>query len=99
MPFYNVENYVGRCLDSLFTQTYKNIEYVFVDNCSTDASREIVAKSIVKYGMAEQCKVIVHEQNMGISVSRNDCLDNMTGDYFYLLIATTILTMIWWNYW
>lgn len=82
VPFYNVENYVGRCLESLFTQTYKNIEYIFVDNCSTDASREIVAKSITKYGMSEQCRVIVHEKNMGISVSRNDCLDNMTGDYF-----------------
>ena len=82
VPFYNVENYVGRCLESLFTQTYKNIEYIFVDNCSTDASREIVAKSITKYGMSEQCRVIVHERNMGISVSRNDCLDNMTGDYF-----------------
>lgn len=82
VPFYNVENYIGRCLESLFTQTYKNIEYIFVDNCSTDASREIVAKSITRYGMSEQCRVIVHEQNMGISASRNDCLDNMTGDYF-----------------
>ena len=82
VPFYNVEMYVGRCVESLFTQSYKHIEYIFVDNCSTDGSRDVIARNIAKYGMSKQCKMIVHEQNMGISASRNDCLDNMTGDYF-----------------
>jgi glycosyltransferase involved in cell wall biosynthesis len=82
VPFYNVENYVGRCVESLFTQTYRNIEFVFVDNCSTDRSREIVNANIAKYDVADKCKMIVHEKNMGISVSRNDCLNHATGDYF-----------------
>ena len=82
VPFYNVEKYVGRCMESLFTQSYKHIEFIFVDNCSTDGSRDVIERSIAKYGVSEQCKMIVHEQNMGISASRNDCLDNMTGDYF-----------------
>ena len=82
VPFYKVENYVGRCVDSLFSQTYKNIEYIFVNNCSPDRSMEVINSFIEKYGVADQCKMIVHEQNQGISASRNDCLDNMTGDYF-----------------
>ena len=82
VPFYNVEKYVGRCAESLFSQTYQNIEYVFVNDCTPDKSMEIINGMIDKYGVSSQCKMIIHDQNQGISASRNDCLDNMTGDYF-----------------
>lgn len=85
VPFYMVENYVGRCVESLFTQTYSNIEYIFVNNCSPDKSMEVINEYIEKYGVADKCKMIVHEQNQGISASRNDCLDNMSGDYFLFI--------------
>lgn len=82
VPFYNVEKYVGRCVESLFTQTYQNIEYVFVNDCTPDKSAEVIRYYIEKYHIAHRCKMITHQQNQGISASRNDCLDNMTGDYF-----------------
>ena len=82
VPFYKVDKYVGRCVESLFTQTYKNIEYVFVNDCTPDRSMEVINEMIDKYGVSSQCKMIIHDQNQGISASRNDCLDNMTGDYF-----------------
>ena len=82
VPFYKVEKYVGRCVESLFTQTYKNIEYVFVNDCTPDKSAEVIQKYIDYYNIADKCKMITHDQNQGISASRNDCLDNMTGDYF-----------------
>ena len=85
VPFYNVEKYVGRCVESLFSQTYKNIEYIFVNDCTPDRSLEVISKYITKYDVADKCKIITHKQNMGISSSRNDCLDNMTGDYFLFI--------------
>ena len=85
VPFFKVEQYVGRCVESLFTQTYKNIEYIFVNDCSPDKSMEVINSMIDKYDMASKCKIIVHENNLGISASRNDCLDNMTGDYFLFI--------------
>ena len=85
VPFFKVEQYVGRCVESLFTQTYKNIEYIFVNDCSPDNSMEVINEKIAEYDMASKCKIIVHEKNQGISVSRNDCLDNMTGDYFLFI--------------
>lgn len=85
VPFYKVEDYVGRCVESLFTQTYKNIEYVFVNDCTPDKSMEVINEMIDKYGVSSQCKMIVHDRNQGISASRNDCLDNMTGDYFLFI--------------
>lgn len=85
VPFYKVEKYVGRCVDSLFSQTYKNIEYIFVNDCTPDKSMDVINEHIKKYGVAEKCKMIIHETNQGISASRNDCLDNMTGDYFLFI--------------
>lgn len=85
VPFYNVEKYVGRCVESLFSQTYKNIEYVFVNDCSPDNSLEVVINKIEEFHVSEKCKLIIHEKNLGISASRNDCLDNMTGDYFLFI--------------
>lgn len=85
VPFFKVEKYVGRCVESLFTQTYPNIEYVFVNDCTPDKSMDVINDYIFKYGVAEKCKIIVHEENQGISASRNDCLDNMTGDYFLFI--------------
>jgi glycosyltransferase involved in cell wall biosynthesis len=85
VPFYKVENYVGRCVESLFTQTYKNIEYVFVNDCTPDGSMEVINEKIDKHGMNDKCKMIIHNQNQGISASRNDCLDNMTGDFFLFI--------------
>ena len=82
VPFYKVERYVGRCIESLFTQTYQNLEYVFVNDCSPDNSMDVINSKIAEYGSVGKCKIITHSQNMGISASRNDCLDNMTGDYF-----------------
>ena len=85
VPFYKVEKYVGRCVESLFTQTYQNIEYVFVNDCTPDKSMEVINGYIAKFGVEEKCKMIIHEKNQGISASRNDCLDNMTGDYFLFI--------------
>lgn len=85
VPFYNVEKYVGRCVESLFTQSYKNLEYIFVNDSSPDRSMDVIEHYMKKYGVVDCCKMIVHEKNLGISASRNDCLDNMTGDYFLFI--------------
>jgi glycosyltransferase involved in cell wall biosynthesis len=85
VPFYNVEKYVGRCVDSLFNQSYKNIEYIFVNDCTPDRSLEIINQYIDKYSIRDKCKIINHPHNQGISSSRNDCLDNATGDYLLFI--------------
>ena len=42
IPIYNVEKYIERCAHSLFQQSYKNIEYIFVDDCTKDRSIELL---------------------------------------------------------
>ena len=43
-PVYNVERYIDKTLESVFAQTYKDIEIVLVDDCSKDKSAQIIAK-------------------------------------------------------
>ena len=85
VPLYKVEKYVGKCMESIFRQTYKNIEYVFVNDCTPDKSMEVINENIDKYDVRDKCKIIEHKTNKGISTSRNDCLDNATGDYILFI--------------
>lgn len=82
VPIYNVENYISQCLDSIFSQTYNNVEYVFVDDCSTDKSYDVLIDTLKKNNIpANRYTIIRHKQNEGIAVSRADCIANAKGEY------------------
>ena len=82
MPIYKVEQYLEKTLNSIFTQTYQNIYYVFVNDYSPDNSLQVLKNTISKHGIDESRYIIVnHEQNEGIAVSRTDCIANAKGDY------------------
>ena len=49
VPIYNVENYLFRCLDSIVSQTYQNIELICVNDGSTDNSQLIVDEYKCKF--------------------------------------------------
>lgn len=42
VPVYNVERYIEKCAVSLFEQTYENIEYVFINDCTKDLSIDVL---------------------------------------------------------
>ena len=82
MPIYKVEQYLEKTLNSIFTQTYQNIDYVFVNDCSPDNSLQVLKDTIEKHGIEESRYTILnHEQNEGIAVSRADCIANAKGVY------------------
>ena len=82
IPVYNVEAYIEKCARSLFEQTLDDLEYVFVDDCSTDRSREILASVLDEYPKRrQQTKIIHHAKNLGVSVSRMEAIRNTIGAY------------------
>lgn len=82
VPFYNVECFFKRTLISLFGQSYPFIEFVFIDDCSTDKSYDILSEMLETYNhLKNKVKIIRHSSNKGISVSRNDALMNATGTF------------------
>lgn len=75
---YNTESYVSKCLDSLLKQTYKNIELIVIDDCSTDSSLKILKK----YAKDNSNIILINnKENKGLSYSRNIGLENATGEY------------------
>lgn len=82
VPVYNASKYIVRCCKSLFGQTYTNIEFVIVNDCSTDSSLSLIETTISEYSeRISQVKIINHSVNKGSAASRNTALDNSTGDY------------------
>ena len=72
VPIYNVEKYIERCARSLFEQTYRDIEYIFVDDCTPDNSIEILKIIIQDYPhRKEHIRIISHEKNRGLAAARN----------------------------
>jgi len=83
IPIYNVEQNIERCARSLFEQTFKKIEFVFVNDCSPDNSIQILKKVIDEYPeRKDQVTIFNHENNKGVAASRNTGLDKARGEYF-----------------
>lgn len=82
IPIYGVEKYIERCAISLFEQTYSNIEYIFVNDCTIDNSVNILKSTINRYpNRINQIKIINHKQNMGLGAARNTGIENATGEF------------------
>ena len=80
MPNYNGEKYLNETIESVLSQTYPNWELLFVDDCSTDSSLEIVES----YNDI-RIKVFQNEVNSGAAVSRNWALREATGKWIAFL--------------
>ena len=79
---YEAEPYIERCVRSLFEQTYSNLEYVFVDDCTPDNSMAILERVMHEYPERESAvKIIHHEKNRGLAAVRNTAFDNSTGEF------------------
>ena len=82
IPVYNVEQYIERCVRSLFEQTLIDMEYIFVDDCSSDNSINILGSVLEEYpNRKSQVKIIRHLENKGLPIARKTGIDNSTGDY------------------
>ena len=80
VPIYKVEQWIEKCATSLLRQSYENIEYVFVDDCSPDNSIDVLKNTIKRYPKrSSQCKIIRHVNNKGLSGARNTALNNANG--------------------
>lgn len=76
IPVYNVEDYIGKCLDSVFNQTFKDYEVIVVNDGTKDNSMEIVKEYDVK---------IINQENMGLSEARNTGVKKAKGEYILFL--------------
>lgn len=78
IPAYNVEDYIEEAVISIINQTYKNLEIIIINDCSTDCT-DSICKSLVL--LDERIKYFSNEVNSGISVTLNKGLEAAQGEY------------------
>ncbi|MCI7791582.1 MAG: glycosyltransferase [Lachnospiraceae bacterium] len=77
VPVYNMERYLERCMNSIWQQTYTNLEIILVDDGSTDQSPQMCDD----YARKDNRIKVVHKQNGGLSDARNAGLAIASGAY------------------
>ena len=77
VPVYKVEAVLKKCLDSIITQTYENLEIILVDDGSPDSSGKICDE----YSKRDSRVKVIHKKNAGVAAARNSGLKVATGKY------------------
>lgn len=77
IPAYNIENYIGQCLESLINQTYKNIEIIVVNDGSKDNTLSIINE----YAQKDKRIKVIDQENQGVSQTRNNALKQVEAEY------------------
>lgn len=76
VPVYNVEKYLKKCISSIISQTYKNIEIILVDDGSTDKSGIICER----FSKKDKRVTVKHIENLGVSNARNIGIEISKGE-------------------
>lgn len=79
VPVYNVEKHLDRCVESIVTQTYKNIEIILVDDGSTDSCPQKCDDWKEKDSRIK----VIHKVNAGLGMARNTGIENAGGQYIF----------------
>lgn len=92
VPVYGVEKYIAECVESLFTQTYSDIEYVFCDDCTPDRSIEVLREVMERYPeRKEHVRIIHNESNKGIGGTRMLLVYQVMTDAFFFVDSDDVL--------
>lgn len=81
VPVYNTSLFLRQCVDSLIHQTLKDVEFIFVDDGSTDDSLEILKQ----YQKKDERITILEQENLHAGVARNNGMKKATGKYIIFL--------------
>ena len=88
IPVYNASATLFHCLESLDRQTYRKLELLLVDDCSTDESLHILRSYVAQRPNPDfTIRILHHEENRGVAAARNTALEHAKGDYIYYVDA------------
>lgn len=81
VPAYNVNNYIEKCISSILSQKYENIELIVVNDGSTDDSKSTISRKIKNDKRAR----LIDIKNSGVSFARNIGIKESSGDYIIFI--------------
>lgn len=83
-PIFGVEKFIEKGARSMMEQTLDDVEFIFVDDCSQDASIQILEDVLAQYPeRKDQVKIVRHSENKGLPSARNSGLEIASGDYIF----------------
>lgn len=83
IPAYNAEKYIERCLDSVFSQTFNNLQVIVINDGSLDNTGTILQKLKIRYSNL----IVIEQENSGVSKARNVGIDAATSEYLAFVDA------------
>ena len=82
VPVYNTVKFIGRCLDSVQGQTFKDLEILCIDDGSTDGTPEILRE---RSASDSRIRVVTLPENHGVPYARNVAMEEAAGEYIYFM--------------
>lgn len=81
-PIYNCEGYIGDCVNSLLGQSFESIEFIFIEDCSSDRSFDCLNEALSKYpDKFDRIKILRHSENRGVAFSRSEGVSASVGEW------------------
>lgn len=81
IPVYNVEHYVRKCIESVLSQTFDDINVILINDGSTDSSGKICDE----YPLIDDRVQVIHQDNMGVGKARNKGIEASLAEYVYFI--------------
>jgi len=90
---YNTAKYVKDCIESVMSQSFKDFEFIIIDDCSTDNSMNVITEKVSEYGRDERFKIqiIRNSENMGLPACCNKILSLARGKHIIRIDSDDIL--------
>lgn len=88
IPCYNAQKFLPSCFNCLDSQTYSNLQIIFIDDGSSDKTLSLIEE----YCSKKSCAIFVTGKNQGVGASRNKGLELIDGEYFTFYDADDIIS-------
>ncbi len=88
VPFYNIEQYISYCLNSILAQTFRDFELI----CVNDGSKDNTQKLLDSYAEKDPRVKVIHQKNQGLSAARNNGLKLAAGKYIAFIDGDDAVT-------
>ena len=91
IPVYKASGYIEKTMEHALNQTFANIEYLVIDDRSGDGSIEVVEHLKSDHPRGGDIRILYHDRNCGVGMTRNHILDEARGKYLYFLDSDDLI--------
>lgn len=91
IPVFRSIDYIRQSMESVLNQTYGSIEFLIIDDAGQDGSMDVIANFQKTHSRGQDIHIISHQNNLGVSVSRNEIIEKAQGAFLYFMDSDDII--------